>query len=156
MTEFEKAEIKGRNLFKEVLQSMGVADWQPTLDLYDRVDGYFTRNDRKAVVEIKGRTKRYESFDTHLMEVDKYNAIVADAHSNGIKHAFYACFFGEDTLYLYNVGYIKSNSDKDKVWCPRTTAANSDFCWKDCYLIHKEIATVFNKVNGVWSKQENS
>lgn len=155
MTEFEKAEIKGRNLFKEVLQSMGVADWQPTLDLYNRVDGYFTRNDRKAVVEIKGRTKRYESFDTHLMEVDKYDAIVADAKSNGIKSAFYACFFGEDALYLYNVGLIKNHSDKEKMWCPKTTASQSEYCLKDCYMIHKDIAQVYIKINGKWIRQEN-
>ena len=49
--------------------------------------------------------------------------IVADATSNGIKNAFYACFFGEDALYLYNVGLIKNHSDKEKKWCPKTTAS---------------------------------
>lgn len=155
MTNFEKAELKGRKLFNEVLQSIGITDWQPTTDLYNRVDGYFNKGNKQAVVEIKGRTKYYEGFDTHLMEVDKYNAIVTDARSKGIKCAYYACFFGEDILYVYNVGIIKSNSNVEKKWCPRTTAENSDYCWKDCYMIHKEIATIFNKVNGEWIRQEN-
>ena len=81
------------------------------MDLYNRVDGYFTKDNIKAVVEIKGRDKYYEGFDTHLMEVEKYKAIVTDAHSNGIKCAYYACFFGDDTLYLYNVGKIKANAE---------------------------------------------
>ena len=155
MTKFEESELKGRNLFNEVLQSIGITDWQPTTDLYNRVDGYFTIDNRQVVVEIKGRAKQYEKYDTHLMEVDKYNAIVTDARSKGIKCAYYACFFGEDTLYLYNVGSIKSNSDIEQKWCPKTTAVDSDYCWKPCYMIHKEIASVYNKVNGVWSKQEN-
>lgn len=153
MTKFEESELKGRNLFNEVLQSIGVTDWQPTTDLYNRVDGYFTIDNRQVVVEIKGRAKQYEKYDTHLMEVDKYKAIVADAHNNGIKCAYYACFFGEDTLYLYNVGKIKANSEIEQKWCPKTTAAQSDYCWKDCYMIYKDIAQVFTKSNGKWYKQ---
>ena len=155
MTKFEEAELKGRELFNEVLQSVGITDWQPTLDLYNRVDGYFIKDNKRAVVEIKGRTKYYEGFDTHLMEVDKYNAIVADAKSNGIKLAYYACFFGDDTLYLYNIGYIKPNSVVEKKWCPKTTAVDSDYCWKDCYMIYKDVAQIFTKVNGKWTRQEN-
>ena len=155
MNNYEIAELKGRSLFKEFLQSVSITDWQPTLDLYNRVDGYFSKDNKKAVVEIKGRTKQYESFDTHLMEVDKYDAIVADAKSNGIKSAFYACFFGEDALYLYNVGLIKNHSDKEKMWCPKTTASQSEYCLKDCYMIHKDIAQVYIKINGKWIRQEN-
>lgn len=155
MTKFEQAELKCRELFKEVLESLNINTWNPTTDMYNRVDGYFTKDDKQAVVEIKGRTKYYEQFDTHLMEVDKYKAIVKDAQSKGIKCAYYACFFGDNTLYLYNVGIIKNNSDVEQKWCPKTTAENSDYCWKPCYMIHKEIAQVFNKVNGKWIKQEN-
>ena len=155
MNNYEIAELKGRSLFNEVLQSVGITEWQPTLDLYNRVDGYFYKDEKKAVVEIKGRTKQYESFDTHLMEVDKYDAIVADATSNGIKSAFYACFFGEDVLYLYNVGLIKNHSDKEKKWCPKTTASQSEYCLKDCYMIHKDIAQVYIKTNGKWKKSVN-
>jgi hypothetical protein len=89
------------------------------------------------------------------MEVDKYNAIIADATSNGIKSAFYACFFGEDVLYLYNVGLIKNHSDKEKKWCPKTTASQSEYCLKDCYMIHKDIAQVYIKINGKWKKSVN-
>lgn len=155
MTKFEESELKGRELFKEVLESLGINTWNPTTDMYDRVDGYFIKDNKQAVVEIKGRTKYYEGFDTHLMEIDKYKAIIKDAQSKGIKRAYYACFFGEDTLYLYNVGNIKSNSDVEQKWCPKTTAVDSNYCWKPCYMIHKEIATVYHKINGKWNKQEN-
>lgn len=155
MTKFEESELKGRELFKEVLESLEINTWNPTTDMYDRVDGYFTKDNKQAVVEIKGRNKQYEGYDTHLMEVDKYKAIVKDAQDKGIKFAYYACFFGDDTLYLYNVGTIRTNSDVEQKWCPKTTAVNSDFCWKPCFLIHKEVATVFIKTNGKWIKQEN-
>ena len=64
-------------------------------------------------------------------------------------------FFGEDAMYLYNVGLIKNHSDKEKKWCPKTTASQSEYCLKDCYMIHKEIAQVYIKTNGKWKKSVN-
>ena len=155
MNNYEIAELKGRSLFKEFLQSVSITDWQPTLDLYNRVDGYFSKDEKKAVVEIKGRSKCYESFSTHLMEIDKYDAIQADAKNKDIKNAFYACFFGEDVLYLYNTRLIPKNSEIEKKWCPKTTASQSEYCLKDCYMIHKDIASVYIKTNDKWIRQEN-
>lgn len=155
MTKFEENELRGRKMFEELLKQCNLDQYVFTKDLYDRIDGYFKKDNKIASVEIKGRAKYYEGFKTHLMECDKYDAMIKDMEEKNLNSGFYACFFGDDTLYMYNIKKIKDNSSIEQKWCPKTTSAKSDYCWKDCYMIDKSIATIFNKVNGEWIRQEN-
>lgn len=152
--EFENNEMRGRNLLAELFKQAGI-EYMFTEDVYDRIDGYFQKDNKKASVEIKGRNKQYESFDTHLMECSKYDAMIKDMEDKNLNSAFYACFFGDDTLYMYNIKKIKDNSTVERRRCPRCTSANAGWCWKDCYMIDKSIATIFRKANDKWIKQEN-
>lgn len=154
MNSFEIAELKGRGLFREFIEPR-VKKIIFTTDLYDRIDGYFRLGGDIVSVEIKRRDKGAEGYSTHLMEIDKYDAMIADKKKRNIGGCIYACFFGDDTLYLYDVSKVVDNSIIQQKYCPRTTAAYSDYVWKDCYMIDKRIATVFKRVNGVWSRQEN-
>lgn len=154
MNEFTKAELIGRNLLKEIFNDLNITKYQFTKGVYDRLDAYFRLKGHIVSSEIKVRATKYESYDTHIMEVDKYNAMLEDMKKRNLAGSFYICFFGE-TAYIYNINKVVANSKQNKCWCPRTSAVNSDYCWKDCYLIDKRIATVFKKVDGVWIKQEN-
>lgn len=154
MSEFELSELKGRKLMKEFLETR-VDKVVFTKNLYARLDGYFRVCNKVASVEIKIRDKYYETFDTHLMEVGKYNAMVQDKEKHNLNSSFYACFFGDDTLYLYNISKVIDNSVIEKRKCPKTTAARSEYVWKDCYMIDRNVAVVFKKINGEWIRLEN-
>ena len=80
MNEFQKAENKGRQLFKSFLDQIG-ATGQPTVDTYDRVDYYFTYKGKKAVVEIKVRNAYYSDY---LIEDDKLQALLKSKADKGL------------------------------------------------------------------------
>lgn len=106
MTKFEESELRGRKLLKEFLETR-VDKYGFTEDLYARLDAYFRVSNIVVSVEIKLRDKKYEDYSTHLMECEKYDAMISDKNRRGISGSLYACFFGDDTLYLYNTNKIK-------------------------------------------------
>lgn len=56
---------------------------------------------RTTGVEIKVRDKKYEGYDTYMMELSKYNALVEKVNKGTIDNACYVNFFGEDTVYIF-------------------------------------------------------
>ena len=65
------------------------------------MDMLYKRNGRTIGVEIKVRDKRYEGYDTYLMELSKYNALVDKVNKGVVDNAAYVNFFGNDTVYIF-------------------------------------------------------
>lgn len=158
MDKFEQLEAKGRALFKSLLESQEITDSQESTLKYDTADYYFrNRKGQNIGVEIKTRSIQYECYDTHFMEVAKYNSLMKKIKDEEIVNAVYANFFGEDSAYLYPIGIIqrgiKDGSIKvvDK-YCPVTTAINKGKTIKQMIEIPRSLAWRFEFKNNKWIK----
>lgn len=145
MNEFQKAENKGRQLFKSFLDQIG-ATGQPTEDSYDRVDYYFQIKDKKYVAEIKVRSAFYSDY---LIEKDKLQALEDTMAQEGLNGAFYVCFYG-DQMYLFNTKTIKQYGSPQQKYCKRTTMGMDDYVLKDVILVPTDKATKYIIDNGKW------
>ena len=145
MNEFQKAENKGRQLFKSFLDQIG-ATGQPTEDTYDRVDYYFQIKDKKYVAEIKVRNAYYSDY---LIEQDKLQALEDTKAYEGLNGAFYVCFYG-DQMYLFSTSIIKQYGSPQQKYCKRTTMGMDDYVLKDVILVPTDKATKYIIDNGKW------
>lgn len=64
-----------------------------------------------------------------MMEVAKFNAIAARLRSNELDRAYYVCFIGDDTAYLFNFKDIARAGRDGKLeitvkYAPVTTASD--------------------------------
>lgn len=155
MNNFQKAENKGRKLLKELLdQSNNVSNQHCSEGDFDRVDYYFELLDKKVVAEIKVRDISCHKYDTLMMEVDKYFALVKDRQDKKLNCSYYINFIGEDTCYWFSTSKIYQARRESK-YCPKVSAYSSEYKYKECFMIPKEWGVKFVKVNGKWTRQEN-
>lgn len=94
------------------------------------MDMLYTLKGRTTGVEIKVRDKKYEGYDTYMMELSKYNALVDKVNNGTVDNACYVNFFGNDTVYIFPLRKvnqaIKDGSAKiDTTYCNKTTAVYS-------------------------------
>lgn len=155
MNKFIESDAYGRKLLKELIEQFNATNIEETEDEYYPTDLYFNLKDISIVAEIKVRDIQYESYDTHLMEVNKYLALVKDKADCNKDLAIYVCFFGDDICYWYKSSDIKKYATRQTKRCNRTTAIYTGKKEKDCLMIPKNRGKKFIKVNGVWSKSEN-
>ena len=158
MNKFDQSEAKGRALFKSLLESQHIKDSQESTFKYDTADYYYKNNQGQQIgVEIKTRSELYEFYDTHIMEVGKFNSLIKKIKDNEIVNAIYVNFFGEDSAYIYPIALIikgiKNKSIKivDK-WCPVTTSANNGYKMKKIMEIPRQIGWKYELKNNNWIK----
>ena len=147
MNEFQKAENKGRQLFKSFLDQIG-ATGQPTEDSYDRVDYYFQIKDKKYVAEIKVRSAFYSDY---LIEKDKLQALLDTKAQEGLDGAFYVCFY-KNQMYLFTTSKIIQYGSPQRKYCKRTTMGQDDYVLKDVVLVPTARATRYDLTDGKWRK----
>ena len=155
MDEFDKAEQSGRALFTEILQQLQISDYRESAEKYDTLDMYFTLKEKYTGVEIKKRDKQFEHYDTYLMEVSKFNALVDRLKSGEIDQIYYVNFFGADTVYIFSLRKIIEGIKKGKItanstYANRTTAAFSGKVEKRILLLPKQYATKLIKDGNKW------
>ena len=155
MDEFDKAEQSGRALFTEILQQLQISDYRESVEKYDTLDMYFTIKEKYTGVEIKKRDKQFEHYDTYLMEVSKFNALVNRLKSGEIDQIYYVNFFGADTVYIFSLrkiieGIKKGTITANSTYANRTTAAFSGKVKKRILLLPKQYATKLIKDGNKW------
>lgn len=155
MDNFTKAEQEGRQLFKSLLEQCNITEYLETEDKYDTMDILYKRNGRTIGVEIKVRDKRYEGYDTYLMELSKYKALVEKIKSGVVDNAAYVNFFGNDTAYIFPLRKIAKaikdgSATIDTTYCNRTTAVYSDKVAKQTIKIPKGIAQKIVREGDKW------
>lgn len=144
-------ETIGRTQFESLLnQAKNANYWQPTTDKYNHVDGYFYLDNKKIVVEIKTRDKKYADYPTHLMELDKYMNLTKAMVDHNCFTGYYANFF-EDTLYLYDLRNINTiNCKITERYVSRTTVEDNGKKMKKFLELPAKLAKVFKKENNKW------
>lgn len=157
MNEFIKAENDGRMLFKSILDQCKITDQNPSVDLYDTVDYYYSINGQKCGAEIKKRAEQYQDYDTHLMEIPKLKALCKRLKDNELDNVYYVCFFGNDVAYIYSVkkivGSLKDGLIKVRnMNLNRTTAIYTGTKKKQIIMIPKNLAQKLTRINGKWIK----
>ena len=111
MDKFQESENEGRRIFESLLkQSRTAKNWNPTNDRYNFVDGFFELKDKKIVVEIKTRDRRYADYPSHLMQIDKYMNLTKAKIDNSCSNGIYVNIFGSDLIYLYDLKYINASN----------------------------------------------
>ena len=147
MNEFQKAENKGRQLFKSFLDQIG-ATGQPTEDTYDRVDYYFTYKGKKAVVEIKVRNTYYSDF---IIEADKLQVLLDAKAQEGLNKAYYVCFY-KNQMYIYTTEAIIKYGRRGTPNCKNSTVAFTGYVPKEVLYVPNDKASRYDLVNGKWIK----
>lgn len=148
MNEFQKAENKGRLLFKSFLDQIG-ATGQPTEDSYDRVDYYFQLKDgRKVVAEIK---VRYSYYPDYMIESDKLEALQQKQKDQGLDGAIYVCFY-DTSMYVFQMGIIKKYGTNTQKYCKCTTVEDNGYRWKKVVLVPTDKAIRYDLLDGKWHK----
>lgn len=155
MDEFEKAEQSGRALFIEILQQLQITDYRESAEKYDTLDVYCTIKEHSTGVEIKKRDKQFEHYPTYMMEVYKFNALWQRLKDKEFEQIYYVNFFGEDTVYIFNLQKIAEGIKQGKVivtstYANRTTAVFQGKTEKRILLIPKEYAAKLVRIDNKW------
>ena len=157
MNKFQQTENIGRQLMKEVLSQLNINRVIFTEERFDQIDGFFAQKSNKYGVEIKVRDSKYESYPTHLMEVSKFKYMCQLIKNKHINNAYYACFFGDNVLYLYSAKDIHKQIKEGKIikqyyHLNRTTVYDNGKVNKQILLLPTNIAVKLVKENGKWKK----
>ena len=154
MDKFQIDEQEGRGLLCSFLQKYAKKiDF--TQDKYCPVDVFFTFQDnRKAVGEIKVRAKKYQGYYTHLIELRKLMALEDACSQQHLDYGFYFIFFGNDTLYIYNIRDIRRYGYHSSGTYNQTTAVASEKVLKQMVEIPTRYATKFILKEDKWYKEK--
>lgn len=152
MDKFQESENEGRRIFESLLkQSRTAKNWNPTINKYDFVDGFFELKDKKIVVEIKIRDRKYADYQTHLMQIDKYMNLTKAKIDNSCSNGIYVNIFGNDLIYVYDLKNINaSNCKLTDRYANNTTAIDTGKRWKKFYEIPVRYAQIFKRDEDKW------
>lgn len=153
MDKFQENEEKGRKIFESLLkQSKSAKNWNPTTYKYDFVDGFFELADKKIVVEIKTRDRKYADYPSHLIQIDKYMNLTKAKIDNSCSNGLYVNIFGDDLIYIYDLRYINTyNCTYTEKYAPVCTSDISrGYITKQFYGIPVRYAQIFKKDNNKW------
>ena len=144
MNGYEKNEYNGRTKFKQLV-SNGKNRVQFTNDAFNHIDAFFTASTNDIYgVEIKNRQKKYDCYDTLIVETIKYNAMKEHQEKNDTNECILVYFF-ENIAYVLKWSTINTLLDNNIVnveykWLPDSTVNKHKMIQKTCYEIPKEYA----------------
>ena len=122
MDNFKIAEEKGRRKFKQDLDRHN-ATYEFTEDKYDNIDCFVTGNNKTFAVEIKNRDILMDTYDTYILELTKYKALM-DAYENSGYTPTYVNYF-QDGRMVWVLNELNITPDRISTkWCTATTAEN--------------------------------
>ena len=129
MNKFSLAETIGRDIFNNKLTKNGSSGITFTENIYDKVDVFWEKYDKKYVGEIKYRDN-YES-NSHfivsegaVLEKTKYDELMKYNKLSGLT-AYYITIFNDGVMYLWNIGELDDIEWKIEKRYPRTTKGSN-------------------------------
>lgn len=152
---YKENEQIGRTKFASFIGSLkGNPTVKFTEDAFDKKDAWVYANDKIYAAEIKNRAPQYESYDTYIMEKIKYDELERLYNENKTVDGMMAYFFG-DTLYLFNLKRINALLECGKIQLiykklPNSTVNHTYDLEKPCYLLPKEYAYLYKKIDDKW------
>ena len=152
MDSFELNEEIGRSWFASFVEQLKTkTEWIPSLGRYNFIDGFVIQKDKKYVVEIKTRSKKFLNCHNHLIELNKYMNMTKVKVDSNCKNGFYVNFFGEDELYIYDLKDINTNNCKLVERLAQTSTVCRE-CKRKLFLeIPTRYAIKFKKINNRWT-----
>ena len=125
MDNFSLAELSGRTIFNEKLIKNGSSGITFTENIYDKVDVFWEKYDKKYVGEIKYRDNYPSSGlcvveDGVLLEKTKYDELMKYKDLSGLT-PYYIMIFNNNEMYLWDVSDLKELEWKVENRFPRTT-----------------------------------
>lgn len=153
MTDFDIKETEGRLLLKDILEQFKVKKIIFNPDQYGHWDAaYRDKDDNRVLVEIKTRDVKYESYETHLMQQDKFNWLKDAQKEKRMDKVLYINFFGDSSCYVYDLEEIDKYALRDQLYCNNSTVSYSEKINKQCLMIPKQIGLHFIKEGGIWKQ----
>lgn len=153
MDSFELNEEIGRSWFASFVKQLKTkTEWIPSLGRYNFIDGFVIQKDKKYVVEIKTRSKKFLNCHNHLIELNKYMNMTKVKVDSNCKNGFYVNFFGEDTLYIYDLKDINTNNCKLVERLAQTSTVCREYKRKLFLEIPTRYAIKFKKINNRWTR----
>lgn len=151
-THCQNCETKDRQQFKELLLSIGIKDIRFTKNQFDQIDLLFTaKNGYLCATELKGRSDKFENYDTYIMEEIKYNGIKKRQQEENTDVGLYVYLFS-NKIYIYNVDKIKKVAKVSKRIMPANNFSQHK-TEKVMYEFDKYIAlAIYEKIDGKWAK----
>ena len=151
MDNFEKSEVKGRDLFESLLLQKGITTYNFTTDKYDPVDCYFLgKGDTQWVAEIKVRDRLWNPL---FMEALKYKAMKQIVKDGKVVDGLYVNFIG-NKCYIFLLSKItKANGCyTSNVLANRYSAINADKINKLMICLPIKLAQVYEWDGSRWNK----
>lgn len=135
-TEYEN---KGRN---KLVEDFNNADCEIDYEFTDialSVDCFATAaTGQKYAIEIKDRDIPIEKYSTYLLEMKKYNALMA-AHIDSGYTPLYRCYF-QDGVLTWDISKIDINDRVEEMKCTQTTVDYGHKVVKKLIMLKKEEA----------------
>lgn len=146
-------ELEGRKLLAEIKEQLQITKLIFNRDKYGHWDAIYKNKDKQNVlVEIKTRDKKYENYDTHLMQQNKFDWLREAQKHQKVDKILYINFFGNNSCYIYDLDDIEEKAYRDIVNCNNSTSYFREKVDKSCLMIPKEIGIHLIKENGIWKQ----
>ena len=156
--EYQKNECKGRSKFKQLLEN-GENKVEFTNDKFNHIDAFFTAStDDVYGVEIKNRQKKYDYYDTLIVETIKYDAMREHQDNNDTNECLMVYFF-DDIAYILKWSTINTLLSNNIVnvqykWLPDSTVNKHRMVQKTCIEVPKKFTYkyIFDTTIGKWKQ----
>lgn len=157
--EFQRNENNGRTKFKQLADN-GFNKIEFTNDKFNHIDAYFTALTTNDVygVEVKNRQKKYDCYDTLIVETIKYDAMKTLQDNNDTNECILVYFF-EDIAYILKWSTINTLLSNNIVnvqykWLPDSTVNKHKMVQKTCIEVPKKYTYkyIFDTTLGKWKQ----
>lgn len=154
MDEYKRNEIKGRSWFSRFInETQRDLVFIPTETINETIDGFLKTATNSCVIEIKTRNKDYEKFKTHWIEIGKFMNIVNWQTKTKSKKAYYVNFFDWDTVYIYDLKKVNSQTcNIVSKWVWEKTVVGDKKVLKRFFEIPREFARIYKWENYKWKR----
>jgi hypothetical protein len=143
---YQNADEIGREFFAQFLIQNNITeitfeDPQSNFDIR-----FKDKENKKYVVEIKVRDIQYKDYVLHMLEPLKYRTLLWDGDI-----PIYACFFGDNYLYLYNENAIRKHTREDVYRAVSTVDTKRGYEKSLCFFVQSKNAKKYKlDENGKW------
>lgn len=153
---FTQAEQKGRKKIEDFLKNRGVTNYNFTLDQYCQTDVILSKDDKVYTIEIKDRGKKYEMYDTFIVEKSKID-YMNQLYKEGKTSNSYICQIFGDNFYFFSFTKLTKLIEEgilkeDTILLPKTTICYNDVTYKKVYFVPKKYAMLYSLQNGKYDK----
>ena len=122
MNAFLEDEAIGRKKLKQLFEtSPKISKYEFAEHEFDKVDAFSTGQTGRCTYEIKNRNILSTKYDTYLLELDKYNALMYEYTEEGYT-PYYINFFSDGICIMWDVSKIDIEDRVELKYCTNKTA----------------------------------